>query len=55
MDTPEAGMTLHQWFAGMALSVLANPVNKYDCTTNAKWALEMADAMIAAYEKRGEI
>lgn len=45
------GMTLHQWFAGMALSGLR--VGDWEkCEDGVKFCMDYADAMIAAYEKR---
>lgn len=46
------GMSLRDWFAGMAL---ANPYthNESDCDRVAEWAFHIADAMLAARAKGG--
>ncbi len=46
------GMTLRDWFAGMALA--EHPCNGYDYEGVAKWAYKVADAMIAEREKEAE-
>ena len=53
-DAVKNGMTLHQWFAGMAMQGLYATGIKDDLNeaTIADCALNMADEMIAAYEKR---
>jgi hypothetical protein len=38
--------SLRDWFAGMALTVC--PFNMHEVENNAKWAYEMADAMMRA-------
>jgi hypothetical protein len=47
------GMTLHQWFAGMALQgLLACPNTNTDFAGFASDSLKYADAVIAEYGKR---
>jgi hypothetical protein len=55
-QTFQPGMTYRQWLAGMALQgELANPRNKLDEAGQfAQWALDVADALIAAEEQEKE-
>ena len=51
--TLDSGMTLHQWFAGMALQgLLACPNTNTTFEGFASDSLKYADAMIAAYEQK---
>ena len=46
------GMTLHQWYAGMALQGIRHNGILKDSATIAVWAIRDADAMLKAYEER---
>lgn len=48
------GMTLHQWFAGMALQGKLAEGSPFVMGDLADECLNMADAMIAAYEERAK-
>lgn len=51
VETPaQDGMTLRQWYAGMALGMIRSQgalVMRHQPEAIAKWAADMADAMIA--------
>lgn len=44
------GMTLRDYFAAKAMqaSMTADPANEAEADSHARWAYEMADAMLAA-------
>ena len=46
-----SGMSLRDWFAGMAMQGLMSYDYDHDNEDVAKWAYEIADAMIAEREK----
>lgn len=48
---PAPGMSLRDWFAGMAL---ANDAESDDTAKTAKWAYKMADAMLKHRADTGE-
>ena len=47
-----SGMTLRDYFAAKAMhaSMTADPANEADSDSHARWAYEMADAMLRARE-----
>ena len=46
------GMTLLDWFAGMALlGIMRQAANHFHPTDDAKWCYQIADAMLAQREK----
>ena len=48
----QGGMTLYQWYAGMALQGLLSKHGNEGADSAAKYCFEFADAMIKAYEQR---
>jgi hypothetical protein len=51
-QSEQQGMTLHDWYAGMAMQgIIACPTTEGDHDALAKWSHEMADAMMAARKK----
>ena len=53
-QTYDPGMSLRDWFAGMALSgLLANPEHDESFPLNAEHAYRVADAMLAERKKEG--
>lgn len=48
----QSGMTLRDYFAAKAMhaSMTADPANEVDAESHARWAYEMADAMLKARE-----
>lgn len=53
---PVPGMSLRDWFAGLALAgVLANPTKKGRWTDYAEVSYVLADAMLAQREKNDDI
>jgi hypothetical protein len=61
--TITGGMTLRDWFAGQALTGIAEAIRSANLITNAntpsediaaKWAFRFADAMLAARKEGGK-
>ena len=46
-----AGLSVRQWYAGMALSGMLSKLGPTHTDSVTKWAFEYADAMIAEGEK----
>lgn len=43
---PKPGMSLRDWFAGMALAEVPDPINESDAPATARLAYAIADAML---------
>jgi hypothetical protein len=54
-NSKERGMTLRDWFAGMALqgSIAGDPKGNYDTFSHAMYAYELADQMILIRDEGG--